>query len=871
MMWYLRNSVVLIFIFVMMSWGNSFQWQAPPYQIYRFANGFSLVVIENHANPLVSTVVLVRAGLRNETPEINGISHMLEHMTFNGTRRRTQEALYNELDSLGIYLNAHTDYDYTNYLALSYSRYFPNSVEILADMLMHSTFPQEKFEKEKGIIVEEVGKDADRPDYQIDLAFQRFLYQGTPYEMPVIGTVSSIANMKRQAVVDYYHRYYQPGNMVAVVVGDIEPERARDIFERYFGTVKSQSVSQPNISLNRHYPVVHAQENGDGKYIYLAIPAPTLHNLNYLPFQIIYDYAFAEEGVVIQALKNNPRLDVQRVSVNYEVHPEFAHLTFKFRTGKHIQPAALRRAFVQELERLGLQGITESDVQLIQQNTAISDILDRDQIMYYGFFRSQQLALGGIDAFLKTVPGILQQTPKTVQKLLTNYHRFWTNPNALFQPVNWWQKMPLPQPPKGEQNGSRRFQQVVKDTLANGLLWVHFRNTDSPVLGIHVLFRNRAAWEDTSTMGITDLLHRLYFKGSAMSSARDFQKRLKAIGAEVKTHDNDYIPFDDYYNQPTFSYIRFKTIDPFATEAFSLLREGIGQPDFSSATVEQVKKQLLGVLQMKNRQASYQASLGFRRLLLGATHPLAFPVSGTSQTIAAITPEQLKQFHMRYVSGNNIILSVVSGLPTEVIRRLITQAFGDLPRADEIPQFPPLQATAGADTVIQEMGKQQAMIYWGYVFPADSLDWNAATVANSLFSSQLAFHLREEQGLAYRLGATVRPIGTMGQFYIRMGTRPQNLPRALAGILKEIQQFAQQPLLPGMIVRTKNAIIASMVRRTATRENQAYYLGYTLFSGQGISDYLNRVHKIERVTPERVHKVRDYFLQWQNYRLFIVK
>ncbi len=871
MMWYLRNSLVLIVMLVVVAWGNTFQWQAPPYQVYRFDNGFSLVVIENHANPLVSTVIVVRAGLRNETPEINGISHMLEHMTFNGTKKRTQEALYNELDSLGIYLNAHTDYDYTNYLALSYSRYFANSVEILADMLMNSTFPPEKFEKEKGIIVEEVGKDADRPDYQIDLAFQRFLYKGTPYEMPVIGTVETIGNMKRQDVVDYYHRYYQPGNMVAVVVGDIQPEKARAIFEKYFGRAKSRPVSQPDIALSRHYPVVHEAENGNGKYIYLAIPAPTLHNLNYLPFQIIYDYAFADDGVVIQALKENAALDIQHVSVNYEVHPEFAHLTFKFRTGKSTQPAALRRAFVQELERLGLQGIAEEDVRVIQQNQAITDILDRDQIMYYGFFRSQVLALGGIEAFLKTVPGILQQQPQTVQTLLTNYHRLWTNPNALFQPVNWWKKMPLPQPPQAQRKGNRPFQQVVKDTLTNGLLWVHFRNTDSPVLGIHVLFRNRAAWEDSGTMGITDLLHRLYFTGSAKSNQRQIQKRLKAIGAEVKTHDNDYIPFDDYYNQPAFSYIRFKTIDPFATEAFALLRENIVTPDFSPQHVEQVKKQLLGVLQMKTRQASYRASLGFRQLLFGAQHPLAFPVSGTVETISAITPDQLRRHHMKYVSGNNMIVSVVSGLPTEVVRRLITQAFGDLPRADVIPQFPPLQATVGQDTVIQEMNKQQAMIYWGYVFPADTLDWSAATVANSLLSSQLAFHLREEQGLAYRLGSVVRPVGTMGQFYVRMGTRPQNLPRALEGILTEIQQFYQQPLNPGMVVRTKNAIIASMVRRTATRENQAYFLGYTLFTGKGISDYLNRVHKIERVTPERVDSVRQQFLQWQNYRLYIVK
>ncbi len=869
---WLRLSILIVFLgSVSLLQASNFKWEAPPYHVYTYPNGFSLLVIENHANPLVSTVVIVKAGLRNETPENNGVSHMLEHMTFNGTTHRTQKQLYDELDSLGIYLNAHTDFDYTNYLALSYTRYFPKSVEILADMLMNSTFPPEKFEKEKGIIVEEVGKDADRPDYKIDLKFQHFLYRGTPYEMPVIGTVASIQNMKREQVVEYYHRYYQPGNMMAVVIGDVQPEMAKGIFETYFGRATSRPVPRASFSVAHHYPAVEEVDNGKFKYIYLAIPAPTLSNLNYLPFKIVYDYAFGEDGVVIKALKENPELDIQQANVNYEFHPEFAHLTFKFRTGLHTKAATLRRAFIQELEKLALRGIGDEQVDLIQRYMGITDILDRDQIMYYGFFRSQTLAVGGIDAFLKELPGVFQQTPKQVNAFLQQYHRLWSNANAIFQPVEWWKKLPMPEGPKSQQQGGRRFSQVVKDTLKNGLLWVHFRNTDSPVLGIHILFKNRAAWEDSSTVGIADFLHRLYFKGTGSDDEATLKKKLKAIGAEVKTHDNDYIPFDDYYNTPMYSYIRFKTIDPFATQAFQLLRAAIGTPDFSSQTVEAVRREMLGVLQMKNRRASYRAHLGFRQMVFGKRHPLAYPVSGTVETIQNITPADLRRFHLKYVSGNNMIVSVVSGLPTQAVKNLIQQAFGDLPRAATIPAFPSLKPTAGVETDTLQLNKQQAMLYWGYLFDADTLNWNAARVANSLLSGQLAFHLREEQGLAYRLGSSLQSVDDMGLFYVRMGTRPQNLKRAVSGILEEIQRFAQQPLDPGAVTRTKNAMIASMVRRAATRENQAYLLGVTLFNGGSISDYLNRIRNIERVRTEDVDSVRQQFLQWNNYRLFIAR
>ncbi len=848
MQWHPLRFVIFLILLTGLSWGeqSEFRWEAPPYHIFHFENGFSLVVIENHANPLVSTVVVVKAGLRNETPRTNGVSHMLEHMTFNGTTHRTQEALYNELDSLGIYLNAHTDFDYTNYLALSYTRHFPKSVEIMADMLMNSNFPPKKFEKEKGIIIEEVGKDADRPDYQIDLQFQKFLYRGTPYEMPVIGTVESIRNMKRQDVIAYYRQYYQPENMVAIVVGDVQAEKAREIFGKYFGQVKSRKVPASSFSLSHHYPVLKEANNGKFKYVFLAVPAPTLSNAHYPAFKILFNYAFQEKGELLQLIQENSTLDIQDVSVNYELHPEFAFLTFKFRTGMNTRAAAIRRAFIQALEKLGLKGIAEKNVQLVQQNMAISDILDRDQIMYYGFFRSQILAIGGVEVFLKELPAVLSQDAGAVNHLLQNYHRYWNNANQLFQPLTLWEKIPLPALPAQVTRHKREFQQVVKDTLANGLTWVHFRNTDSPVLGIHILFKNRAAWEDSTTIGITDFLHHLYFKGSASSSEAELQQQLQAIGAEVKTYDNAYIPFDDYYNSPAFSYIRFKTIDPFATQAFSLLREAIATPDFSPANVEKVRKQMMGLLQMKNRQASYRGKQGFFQLLYGNHHPLAYPVSGTLQTLAQITPQQLRRFHMQYVSGNNMIVSVVSGLPTSAIKNLIEQAFGGLPRADFIPQFPPLKPTEGSMADTLTLNKQQAMIYWGFLFDDDSLNWDAAVVANSLLSNQLAFHLREEQGLAYRLGSSLQPVENVGQFYVRMGTRPANLQRAISGILQEIKQFASTPPERGAVVRTKNALIASMVRRAATRENQAYLLGYMIFTGRGISDYLNRVKRIER-------------------------
>jgi len=190
--------------FLFLATGESFQYALPNYEHHRLANGFEIILVENHTNPLVASVVVIRTGLRNETPENNGVSHMLEHLTFNGTQRRTQKELYDELDYYGIYLNAQTSEDYTSYMALHHKDYLNQALDIMSDMLFHSTFPEEKFEKEKGIIVEEIRKDSEDLDYQKELALRQDFYKNPPYSLPVIGTIETVQNMSRQQLVDYY-------------------------------------------------------------------------------------------------------------------------------------------------------------------------------------------------------------------------------------------------------------------------------------------------------------------------------------------------------------------------------------------------------------------------------------------------------------------------------------------------------------------------------------------------------------------------------------------------------------------------------------------------------------------------------------------
>ncbi len=847
------------------------QWEFPPYKYFQYENGFQLLVMENHTNPLVSVVVIVRAGLRHETLENNGVSHMLEHMTFNGTTRRSQKQLYDELDSLGIYLNAHTDMDYTNYLALTHRDFLEQSIEIMADMLLNSTFPPEKFEKEKGIIVEEVGKDSDNPDYQKNIRFRREFLKGTPYAMPVIGRVESIRNMQREQVIDYYRTHYQPNNMMAVVFGDVEPEAVNRLFGTHFGKLVPREVPRLRFQLSRDYPYVYQEANGNRKLVYMVFPAPTFQNRYLIPFTVFFNYALeSEKSRMIARLLEKDSLGIRRITSSYEYHPDFAHLILKFDVSTDVPIAMLQRGVSDEFRRLQQEGIDETDLQLVVRNLAISDILQRDQVMYYGFFKSHEFALTGKTAFETVIPALLQLDGEEVNRFMRDYPGMWHDPEVLYRAYPWTEKLSIAayqgkasQPYKGSG-------EIYRWEFPNGLTLLHLYNTDSPILGIHLLFKNRSVWESPDKAGMVELLHRLLLKRSRHYTAEEINNQLKYIGAEVKTHDWDFIPFDDYYNVPQYSYVRFKTLDQFGEQAFALLAEALLNAAVTAEDFQQVKKRMLANAQRNEKKGSFQARYGFLRLLFGETHPLARPVSGTVESLKNITLEDVQQLKDRYFRANNLILSVVSGIEPETLRLLVEKYFGDMPGGGEAPAWPPISVTTGVvqDSLI--LNKQQAQLYLGYVFPSRA-SGTAMEVANHVLSNRLAFHLREEKGWAYRMGSSVQSFGETSMFYVRMGTQPQNLKPAVRAILEDMQRFREERIPENEIERSRNALLAGKIRRRATRENQAYFLGLFDYLGYPKDYFFRSLESFKQVTPESVNEAKNTFIQTQNYRIYWVR
>jgi len=200
----------------------------------KLSNG--MVVITDHM-PSVETVSLgvwVNAGTRHEAAEINGISHLLEHMAFKGTERRTAQAIAEEIEAVGGLLNAYTSRDHTAYYAKILKEDTGLGVDILADILQHSSLDPDELAREQAVVVQEISQAIDTPD---DIIFDHFQATAFPHQAvgrPVLGTAELVRSFSRKTVAGYMRDHYGAGTMILAAAGNLNHDAIVAEAERHF-------------------------------------------------------------------------------------------------------------------------------------------------------------------------------------------------------------------------------------------------------------------------------------------------------------------------------------------------------------------------------------------------------------------------------------------------------------------------------------------------------------------------------------------------------------------------------------------------------------------------------------------------------------
>jgi zinc protease len=209
-------------------------------------NGLKLIVKEDHRTPVVVSQVWYKVGSSYEIEGKTGLSHILEHMMFKGTKKHSPGEFSRIMAINGARENAFTGHDYTAYFQTLEKSRLPISFELEADRMRHLVLTEKEFVKEKQVVAEERRmRTEDKPISFMYEHFRATAYQTSPYQNPIVGWMSDIENYTLADLQTWYQRWYAPNNATVVVVGDVEPQVVLALAKQHFGLLEPSEITPP--------------------------------------------------------------------------------------------------------------------------------------------------------------------------------------------------------------------------------------------------------------------------------------------------------------------------------------------------------------------------------------------------------------------------------------------------------------------------------------------------------------------------------------------------------------------------------------------------------------------------------------------------
>jgi zinc protease len=826
-----------------------------------FENGMEVIFKENHSSPMITSIVFVRAGAKYETDFNNGITHFLEHLLFDGTKNRSREEISEGIKRHGGYINAFTRKDMTGYLVLMPTENFEYGIEVQADQLFNSIFPEDELAKERKVVTEEIQMNNDDESTMADYFFNSMSMANTPYERPVLGYKNIIASIPRDQIISYWKRYYAPNNMIALVIGDFNTDDMIETYRSVFGVIPPVTLpSPPEVS---YFPPTEKKVyTRAGKtrltYVTIGIDAPHYTDPDYYAFDLMSEYLNSDENSPLAAVLTDSAGQplYQSYSAYLETADEFSRLVIQVVTDDEAKADPIIAGVGKVLQDFNDYKPSAEILNGIKVSKKTDEIYLEEKLHYYGFMIAPRLVITGWDFMSSYLDVIAKVNPTMMVRAADR----WLDNLKYIATVYYPQK---------ETSGTKEekvYTAYREEILPNGLTVVVKSNPDSRVFALNVIGKNRSASEPPNKTGITDFVNRMIKKGTTTYSGEQLSKELADIGAKVTLYDNPWIPYDDRYTTRQFSFMKFETIDDYTERGLALFADMIKNPAMDSTAVEEVRREMMGLLGRQSGMTRDRCRNLFYKTLFDG-EPYARTIDGSQRTIGSITRQDLIDYHQRYYSAGNMIITVGTNRNADTVMAMIKDAFGDMPTVRMTPE--PIgtgMEVAGVVSAHEEMEKEQVYIYLGNRLPGiTSPDAPAIDVAVEILSDRLGKILREEKGLAYSVGAGATFDKSFGWYICAMGTGSANYEQAREGIINEIKRLKTGGITADELTTAVNSIWGSSLMRNLSRINQAYYMGIGEFLGVGYNYEPDYMKKIRALTVEDVEAAASDYLDTDNY------
>jgi predicted Zn-dependent peptidase len=225
----------------------------------------------------VAMGVWMRAGSRHEIPELNGISHFVEHMVFKGTKSRSAQRIAREVDAIGGNLDAFTGKETVCFNVKVLDEHVPTALDVLSDLVLNPVFASEEIARERGVILEEIKMDEDSPDTLVHEIFTQNFWKGHPLGKPILGTRETVRSFEQNTLLRFFDERFQAGNMVFSAAGNLEHDPFVELVARHFSSLAPGGTcsdgAAPTVTPRLH---LRNKKSLEQVQLCLGVPAPPI-------------------------------------------------------------------------------------------------------------------------------------------------------------------------------------------------------------------------------------------------------------------------------------------------------------------------------------------------------------------------------------------------------------------------------------------------------------------------------------------------------------------------------------------------------------------------------------------------------------------
>ena len=783
------------------------------------SNGLRVLVRRDSSAPVVAIVTYVSAGYFDETDDVIGIAHVLEHMYFKGTPSRGVGEIARQTKAVGGYLNAATIYDHTSYYTVLPSSSFAAGLDVQFDAYANSLIDTEELARELEVIIQEAKRKADNPGAVATETLFELLHDRHRIRRWRIGREPGLRALTRESMLRFYRNFYHPGNTVLVVVGDVDPDEAMaEIVARYGELPAGTPARIPGPTEEGSVGFRHREWSGDIGQTQITFgwrTPPTLDDatpgLDLLGTILgsgrasrlyravrekklasavsAYDYTPTSIGVfVIHAESPAERAaeaaraiwaqvrDIRENGVT-EVELTRAKRVYEARWIRRLEDMEGQANYLAEWEALGDWTIGDDYLR-----RALAVTTDEIQALAQRFLDPDQ---AGVIVYRPKDGAEVAPDAASMRALLDDA------PPAVAEPA---EVAPLAAP---------AIATGLRAERAEGGVHVFRTETGIPVLvrrkpgalvhaGVYVLGGGRD--EPPANAGLTSLLVRAALKGTTRRTALQIAEEAELLGGTV-TGTAGVESFGWMINVPARH----------APQAIELLADVAQHATIPDAAVDTERAiALADLVALRDDMYRYPVRLATQAAFAG--HPYGIPASGDERTLPTISAAMLRDWHRERLLHAPATIAIVGDAEPAELAGLAAGAFGELRGGEIAPLEAPEWPTALVQRVEQRDKKQTALALM-FSGPSRADDARFATsmiagVASGL-GGRFFDELRDKQSLGYTVHAFATERALAGSFIAYIATSPEKEEIARQGLLNEFTKLRETPVTPRELDQAK--------------------------------------------------------------------